>query len=70
MHPDEAAHAVNLKIAHVARTGNDGWRFDFLCECGCLEKVQLTVDEYAAAGEARAPGHGHAAAAAAFKAEP
>jgi hypothetical protein len=29
---------------------------DFLCECGCMGPVRLTLDQYVAAG-ARLPGH-------------
>ena len=65
MRPGEAAHAVNVKIAQIAQAAEDGWHFDFLCECGCFEKVSMTAEEYLSAGEARSPGHDPSAAASA-----
>jgi hypothetical protein len=58
MDADAAAHSVNARIAQLGRAAGDEWRFDFLCECGCFGKVQLTVAEYLAAGVALLPGHG------------
>jgi hypothetical protein len=56
---DSAAVArdVNAHMYEVAvRFGADA-RFDFLCECGCLEPVSMSAADYRAGRGARLPEH-------------
>gem|GEM_PF-4819309 len=53
------ARDVNARILDIARTfgGGPSARFDFVCECGCFELVNMSVAQYRAIGEAKLPGH-------------
>ena len=57
----QVARATNLAIREFAGGGAAEVTVDFVCECGCLELVALTVEAYDAGG-AWLPGHRAAAA--------
>jgi len=57
MDAGRAARAVNLRIMLIAARASDDLRLDFFCECGCFEKVSLTVEQYVSRGAAVLPGH-------------
>ena len=58
--PQKSAKEINQRIRRLgvdlAQLG-DPSPIEFLCECGCLERVTLTPHEYDTAGGAWIDGH-------------
>jgi hypothetical protein len=57
----EVARQVNAQIREIAESlaiqGDEGHKYTFFCECGCLEPLERTLDEVARDGFALAKGH-------------
>ena len=52
---------VNERIREVVKALSptpDGWRYHFLCVCGCFEQVEMTIGEFdASSGLVLIAGH-------------
>lgn len=57
----QLAREVNAQVREIAETltePNDrSDDFEFYCECGCFERLTLTLGEYDARGVVLLPGH-------------
>lgn len=59
----EAAKRFNKHLRRIAEAlgghigGDYSHTYGFVCECGCSETAQLTLDEYDRRGGAWLPGH-------------
>jgi hypothetical protein len=57
----EVARQVNAQIREIAESlairGDDGHKYTFFCECGCLQPLARTLAEVTREGFALADGH-------------
>jgi hypothetical protein len=57
----EVARQVNAQIREIAESlaiqGDEGHKYTFFCECGCLQALERTLEEVARDGFALAEGH-------------